>query len=144
MLASHSMLEITDINKQNWFKLLDGVLDSDSYMASNHKCSTQSRQIINQGRTANFLLLWPHCFEDSRWILDTTDRNCPSPTKNSPITKIVFSGSSNECWPWGRDTFFSPFLSHSYAVPKSVTLRFICKKASVCKLAACLENTPCV
>lgn len=95
---------------------------------------------------ASFSLPWSHSFDNVRWAWD------------APARKL---SSSQEKFPNYQDSVFSPpkwvhrdihadlgeavlclyLILFKCCVPKSVTLWFICKRASVCRRAACLENT---
>lgn len=69
----------------------------------------------------------------------------PSPRKNSPIINIVSSAPPDEFTETQmvtlRKGYWFSSCSYSNAMPESVTLWFICRKASLCRHAACLENT---
>lgn len=84
------------MNECNGLRSLYWVFHSDSYTPPNHYCSIQCRQTINWGRMAGRPVspcpgLTVLTMLDEFWMQQSEIH--PSPRKNSPIAKIVSSGS---------------------------------------------------
>lgn len=130
-------IPITILSLSHWF-----------IYASNHYCSIKCRQTTSPSR-----MVWRPASPcpglrvltmlDEFWMQQSETH--PSPKKNPPIIKIVSSGPPNEFTETEMVTLRKGYLFstcfYSNAMPESVTLWFICRKASMCRHAACLEST---
>lgn len=97
---------------------------------------------------ANFSLPWSHSFDNVRWALDTAVRKLSFSKEKLPNYWDSFCRpprrTHRDVMSTLREGVFSfSACSYSNAVPKSVTLWLICRRASVHRRAARLENTLC-